>query len=88
MTIELYTVCITPVGTNFAMGVPIAAEKCQGPSTCLEFLGTETGTMVMEFGLHQDKLNRLRTLLQELATQEGLSDKRPSVLGRAFVPCL
>ena len=46
------------------LGVPIAAEKCQGPSTCLEFLGIEMDTLAMELHLSQDKLSRLRTLLQ------------------------
>ena len=46
------------------LGVPIATEKCQGPSTCLEFLGIEMDTLAMELRLPQDKLNRLRTLLQ------------------------
>lgn len=46
------------------LGVPIAAGKCQGPSTCLEFLGIEIDMVAMELCLPQDKLNRLRTLLQ------------------------
>ena len=46
------------------LGVPIAAEKCQGPSACLEFLGIEMDMLAMELCLPQDKLNRLRTLLQ------------------------
>ena len=29
------------------LGVPIAAEKCQGPSTCLVFLGIEMDILAM-----------------------------------------
>ena len=37
------------------LGIPIAQEKCEGPTTCLTFLGTEIGTQT-ELCLPADKL--------------------------------
>ena len=47
------------------LGVPLAAHKCMGPSTCLVFLGIEIDTIAMEFRLPQEKLSKLEELLSE-----------------------
>ena len=47
----------------------------------------EMHTVAMELHLPKDKLNRLRTLLQGWQPRKACQ-KKTSVLGRAFVPCL
>ena len=47
------------------LGVPLAAHKSVGPTTCLTFLGIEIDTLAMELRLPRDKLNRLKDLLAE-----------------------
>ena len=47
------------------LGVPIAAHKREGPSTCLTFLGIEVDTVAGQLRLPEDKLDRLNALLQE-----------------------
>ena len=46
------------------LGVPLASEKCEGPQTCLEYLGFELDTTKGEIRLPEEKLQRLETLLQ------------------------
>ena len=41
------------------LGIPLAADKCEGPSTCLTFLGIEVDTVKMELRLPAEKLQRL-----------------------------
>ena len=43
------------------LGVPLAAEKVEGPSTCLEFLAITLDTIRMETRLPEEKLSRLKT---------------------------
>ena len=45
--------------------VPLAPHKCEGPSTCLKFLGIEIDTVSMELRLPADKLQRVKKLVQE-----------------------
>ena len=45
------------------LGVPLAMEKLEGPTTCLTFLGIEVDTMEGVLRLPQDKLSRLREAL-------------------------
>lgn len=47
------------------LGVPIAAHKSEGPTTCLTFLGIEIDTVAGQLRLPTDKLDRLRALLSE-----------------------
>ena len=42
------------------LGVPLAAEKCEGPATCLTFLGIDIDSRTMEIRLPQVKLARLK----------------------------
>ena len=60
------------------LGIPLASEKIEGPSTCLNFLGITLDTARMEFRLPQDKLLRIkqclgRWLLKKTATKEKFS---------------
>ena len=45
-------------------GRPLASEKCEGPQTCLEYLGFELDTIKGEIRLPEEKLQRLKTLFQ------------------------
>ena len=47
------------------LGVPLASHKCEGPATRLTFLGIEIDTIRGLLRLPAEKLERLRTLLQE-----------------------
>ena len=47
------------------LGIPIAEHKREGPTTCLTFLGIEVDTVAGQLRLPADKLDRLRSLLQE-----------------------
>ena len=47
------------------LGVPIAEEKRAGPTVCLVFLGIEIDTDASVLRLPQDKLQRIRALLEE-----------------------
>ena len=80
------------------LGIPLASEKIEGPSTCLTFLGITLDTARMEFRLLQDKLLRIkeslgRWLLKKTATKReilslvGLLQHATKVIqcGRTFV---
>ena len=45
------------------LGIPIAADKTQGPSTCLEFMGIILDSVRMEAHLPHFKVERIRTPL-------------------------
>ena len=47
------------------LGVPLAADKLEGPSDCLIFLGIEIDTRAGQLHLPADKLARLRDLLAQ-----------------------
>ena len=47
------------------LGIPLAEEKMEGPTTCLTFLGIEIDTVAGELRLPREKLNRLQVALQE-----------------------
>ena len=42
------------------MGIPLTLDKCEGPSTCIVFLGITIDSRVMELRLPHDKLERLK----------------------------
>lgn len=45
------------------LGMPMAAGKTEGPTTCLTFLGIEIDTLAMQARLSADRLSQLHTLL-------------------------
>ncbi len=47
------------------LGVPLAVEKVEGPTSTITFLGIEIDTMAGVLRLPQDKLQRLLSMLQE-----------------------
>ena len=47
------------------LGIPLAEEKIEGPTTCLTFLGIELDSTHGQVRLPQDKLRRLKQALQE-----------------------
>ena len=47
------------------LGIPLAAEKLEGPSTCLVFLGIVIDTLAQELRLPLEKLQRIRMLVRE-----------------------
>ena len=46
------------------LGVPLAPEKVEGPSICLNFLSIELDTQAMILWLPQEKLTHLSVLLE------------------------
>ena len=53
------------------LGVPMASHKRDGPTTCLIFLGIQVDTVTRELRLPEEKLHRLRTLLQEWGARKS-----------------
>ena len=47
------------------LGMPIAAHKCDGRTTCITFLGIEIDTVSGQLWPPRDKLDRLQLLLEE-----------------------
>jgi hypothetical protein len=47
------------------LGVPIKDEKSVPPTTCIIFLGLELDSLQMEIRLPEEKLRKIRALLQE-----------------------
>lgn len=46
------------------LGFPVAAEKKEGPSTCITFLGIKIDTVANQLQLPRDKLDQLHAELQ------------------------
>ena len=80
------------------LGIPLASEKIEGPSTCLTFLGITLDTVRMKFRLPQDKLLRIKESLgrwllkktaakREILSLVGLLQHATKVIqcGRTFV---
>ena len=49
-----------------ALGVPLASDKTEGPTTCLTLLGIEIDTVAGELRLLPEKLSRLKELVRGL----------------------
>ena len=54
------------VDTCELLGFPLAADKREGPVTCLNFLGIEVDTTLFELRLPTQKLERLKTMLHKI----------------------
>ncbi len=52
-------------------GTPLEAEKCEGPTPVLTFLGMELDSLLMEVRLPQDKLIRLKQLLADWSCRKA-----------------
>ena len=57
------------------LGIPLAAHKCEGPSTKITFLGIVIDTSVGELSLPAEKLNHLRDLLEDWGDRKSCSLK-------------
>ena len=64
-----YTACaaqmITTLDTFEELGLPVAMNKLQGPTSCLTFLGFELDAGAMELRLPQTKLEELQREIQQ-----------------------
>ena len=49
------------------LGLPMAADKLEGPTTCLTFLGMELDTINLQMTLPAEKLARLKIMLRKWA---------------------
>ncbi len=57
------------------LGIPLAAHKTEGPTTCLTFLGIEIDSAAARLRLPADKLERLLLLLREWAPKTSCLQK-------------
>ena len=57
------------------LGVPIASDKSEGPSTCITFLGIEVDTQNMELRLTKKKLQRVTAVLQQWLGQKAAKQR-------------
>ena len=70
------------------LGIPVASQKCQGPSTCLVFLGIEFDTMSMELRLPEEKLVRLQALITSWRGRKSCQRKElESLVGHLHHAC-
>ena len=53
------------LSTFAQLGVPIASEKSEGPSTCITFLGIEVDFQMMELWLPKENLQRVRAVVRQ-----------------------
>ena len=68
--------------------MPIAAHKCDGPTTCITFLGIENDTVSGQLRLPRDKLDHLRLLLEEWRQCKHCDRKQlESLIGLLNHPC-
>ena len=64
------------------LGVPVASHKTEGPATCVTFLGIVIDTHRFQVRLPEDKLTRLKALVQEWHSKRGCSRRElESLLG-------
>ena len=52
------------LSTCAILGIPVATQKVEGPSTCLSFLGIELDTQALQLRLPAEKLRRLQALIK------------------------
>lgn len=64
------------------LGVPVAAHKTEGPSTCVPFLGILIDTVACELRLPTEKIQRLRVLIHSWCHKKACTRKElESLLG-------
>ena len=57
------------------LAIPIAAEKVEGPTTCLSFLGIEMDTVKWQLRLPQEKLHRTQALVASWRKRKGCTKR-------------
>ena len=65
------------------LGIPLALERVEGPSTSLSFLGIVTDTVHMQLHLPPDKLIKIRDLIST-----WLSKKSARALLEVYTPIM
>ena len=79
------------LGSCDSTGMPVEGDKCQGPVTCIPFLGMELDSIALEIQLPADKLANLRALLLTWRGGGKLAKKKEegiTVSDRFPLPCL
>ena len=61
-------------------GIPLAPEKCEGPTTCLVFLGIELDSEHMTARLPHDKAEELRVVIRAWAQKKWCTRKKLELL--------
>ena len=70
------------------LGVPLAAHKKEGPTTCLTFLGIEIDTIVGELRLPDEKIHRFQGLLDAWGSRSACTRKElESLIGHLTHAC-
>ena len=70
------------------LGVPMAPHKRDGPTTCLVFVGIQIDTVTGELRLPDEKLHRLKTLLQDWDAKKTCQRKQlESLIGLLTHAC-
>ena len=78
----------TLLKTASSLGIPIAAQKTEGPTTALVFLGIKVDTVKGELLLPADKLQRLRQALTEWGDRKVCSrSELESLIGHLNHAC-
>ena len=57
------------------LGVPLAENKTEGPTTKIIFLGLEIDTVLMKVKIPEDKLNKLRLGIQYILEHQNMKFK-------------
>ena len=68
------------------LGLPLAVEKVEGPSTCIPFLGIEIDSVAQELRLPSEKLLRIQSMLQDWGRKQdakgfAISSRSPPTCG-------
>jgi hypothetical protein len=75
--------CHIIAGMCEVLGVPLAEEKCEGPQTCLEYLGFVLDTVRGEVRLLEEKMRRIEILLQQWETKRTCTKRElESLIGQ------
>lgn len=71
------------------IGVPVATDKVEGPSTCLKFLGLEVDTANLQVKIPEDKLSEIKRLVNEFQTSKPKTTLRElqSLIGKLNFAC-
>jgi len=64
-----------PLETCRELGMPVAMEKVEGPSTCLTFLGIQIDTQALELSLPSAKLVRIQSLVSSWSKHKAASKR-------------
>ena len=84
-------VCQAHVDTSFTvfnhLGLPLNHEKCDGPATCLVFLGIELDSVTQIARLPAEKFNRSMSLLQSWSNKRTCHRQElESLIGLSNLP--